>query len=163
MAGNVLYPMSELLDKHPNLFALRERHHEHQPRVLEGSIPRLGCFWRDTLHFTALHPQKIAEALNRFGYNIKLKYYEIEAKKLSSEKTIVFLNKSQKSGTPTKVSDFVLFDPNEVEKFAYIPEESMNYYQKNIPTSDEFLLNYRNPYILYKGNFNIEGAKIIEA
>ncbi len=162
MTGNILYPMSELMDKYPLLFSVRQRHHEYQPRVLEGSIPGLGCFWPDTLHFTALHPSKIAEALCKFGFKINLKYYEIEASKLSLERAIVFLNKPREPGTLPNASDFVPFNPNEVPKFAYISEESMNYYKKSVPTSDEFLLNYKNPLILYKGNLNIEGAKIVE-
>ncbi len=162
MVGNIIYPMSELMEIHPDLFMARQKHHEFQPRVLEGSIPRLGCFWNDTLHFTALHPQKIAEALNKFGYNIKLKYYEIDTDKLSPDKTIVYLNKPKEPGQQTKVTDFIDFSPSEIDKIAFIPDETVNLHNKTIPTSDEFLLNYGAPYILYKGRLDIEGSRIIQ-
>ncbi len=162
MDGTVLYPLNELKEKYPDLFSSRQEHHEHQPKVLEDSIPRLGCFWDDVLHFTALHPTKIAEALKKLGYESKLKYYEVDAKQLSPERTMVFLNKPRELGASTKFTDFIRFDQNEVEKLAYIPEDAMEYAKKSIPTADEFLLNYRAPYILYKGEFDVSGAKIIE-
>ncbi len=162
MQGNTIYPMSELLEIYPEIFAQRQKHHEFQPRVLEGSIPRLGCFWNDTLHFTALHPKKIEEALNKFGFkDIKLKYFEIESEKLSPEKTMVYLNKPKKPGEATKYTDFIEYNHNEIDNLAYIPEESMGELKK-IPTSDEFLLNYHAPIILYKGRLDVAGAKIIE-
>jgi hypothetical protein len=162
MDGSVLYPLNELKERYPDLFAARQKHHEYQPRVLEGSIPRLGCFWDDVLHFTALHPTKIAEVLKKLEYDIKIKYYEIDAGKLSPERTIVFLNKPREPGTPIKVTDFIPFNQNEVEKLAYLPEDAMKYQKKDIPTADEFLLNYRAPYILFKGNLDVGGAKVIE-
>ena len=163
MTGTVLSPLNELKDSSPDLYAIRQKHHEYQPHVLEESIPRLGCFWDDVLHFTALHPTKIAEALHTFGYtDIKLKYYEIDATKLDPAKTIVFLNKPREPHEHTKVTDFTPYDPQEVEKWAYIPEEAMNLHKKKLPTADEFLVNYGAPYILFKGDLSIEGEKIIE-
>lgn len=161
MTGNIIYPMSELMEKYPNLFLDRQKRHEFQPHVLEGSIPKLGCFWNDTLHFTALHPRQIAEELKKSGYSMKLKYFEIQAEKLAHEKTIVYLNKPRTPGTPAKVTDFVEFNYNEVQSLAYFPPISLDRYKK-APTPDEFLLNFGAPYILYKGNFNIDGMGVVE-
>ena len=162
MSGNVLYPINELKEKYPILFIARLEHHGHQPRVLEGSIPKMGCFWEDVLHLTAIPPSKIAEELQNYGYDLHLKYYEIDAGKLDPNKTVVYLNEPKETGTPTKVTDFIPFNPNKVEELAHVSEDPMNFYKKNFPTSDEFLLNYKAPYILYKGSLNVEGAKIIE-
>ncbi len=163
MKGSLIYPMSELLEIYPDIFAARQKHHQFQPHVLEGSIPRLGCFWNDTLHFTALHPQKISDALKKFGYSgIKLRYYEVPAEKLEPEKTIVYLNKPREPGSSVKVTDFADYNPVEISKYDFISEESINKYNKNFPTSDEFLLNYGAPYILYKGKLDVSGLKIIE-
>jgi hypothetical protein len=162
MDGNILYPLNELKERNPDLYLAHQKHHEFQPRVLEGSIPKLGCFWDDVLHFTALSPTQIMATLQKLGYTIKPKYYEIDAGKLSLDKTIVFTNRPREEGAPIKVTDFIPFIPGEVGKLAYIPEEASAQERKHIPTADEFLLNYRAPYILYKGSLSVEGTKIIE-
>jgi hypothetical protein len=161
MSGNIIYPLNMLRDIHPELYEVRTERHRNQPKVLDDSIPRLACFWNDVLHFTALHPSKIAEALKKFGYTINLKYYEIEAEKLAPEKTTVFL-KPKTVGTPVKVFNFIDFNSKEINKLTTLSELAIAN-NKNIPTVDEFLMHYCGaPYILYKGNLNVEGLKIIE-
>lgn len=161
MTGNIVYPLSELKELYPEIFEVRSKHHHYPPHVLDDSIPRLGCFWNDVLHFTAMHPTKIAEAMKKCGHSLKLRYYEIPAERLEPEKTIVFLNKPRILGSPTKYSDFVDYNPAEIEKYAFVHEESLEKCE-DLPTGDEFLLNYGSPYILYKSNINIGGLVIIE-
>jgi hypothetical protein len=161
MSGNIIYPLSTLRELHPDLYENRTERHKNQPKVLEDSIPRLACFWNDVLHFTALTPQKISEALNKFGYNIKVKYYEIEAEKLEPEKTIVFI-RPKTVGTPVKFFNFIDYNSNEIDKLIILSETAIANY-KETPSVNDFLLHYCGaPYILYKGSLNVEGLKIIE-
>jgi hypothetical protein len=162
LTGTVLYPLNVLREKYPDLYAARQKHHEFQPHVLDSSVPKLGCFWDDLLHFTALNPMQISKALQTLGYKLSLRYYEIDAAKLDPEKSIVYLNSPKEPGETTKISDFVPFNPDEVEKLAYIPEEMMERHKKHLPTADEFLINYGAPYILYKGELDVTGCPIIE-
>jgi hypothetical protein len=162
MTGHVLYPLNVLKEQHLDIYLTRQKHHQFQPHVLNGSIPKLGCFWDDVLHFTALHPKQIEEALKKFGYSVPLKYYEIDARRLDSERTTVYLNPPRAEGEPTKVTDFVSYEADHVQKFATIPDSEPGEKGLAIPTADEFLINYQAPYILYRGSIDITDAKVIE-
>ncbi len=160
IVGDVIYPLNEFRELYPD-FVFAKNNHQHPFPVLTDSIPRLGCFWNDTLHFTAFHPELIASALIKHGYQLKLTYYEVSADALEPEKTIVFLNKPRTPGTPTTFSDFVDYNPLDIETYKYINEEPLERFD-DLPTGDEFLLHYNTPFILYKGKLNVKDLKIIE-
>jgi hypothetical protein len=162
MEGTTLYPLSVLADLHNDIFKTHQQKYAKRPRVLINAIPRLGCFWNDVLHFTAVKPQELKEALVRAGVERTLRFVEVDPVLLSGESTIVFLNKTKEGREGVgNLDDFVDFDPYQVEQYGNIPQENEAYYRENADKGDEFLLFHNIPHILYKGSFDIKGFPII--
>jgi len=163
ISGNILYPVNELGLVLPSIYSEHQEKYKERPHVLEDSIPRLGCFWGDVLHFTAIRPAKLAEAFLSIGKKMQLHYYEIEASKLEPEKSVVYLNRPKAPGERTSLSDFVRYDPKNLDEYTHIPEGTLQYYRQNVSSGDDFMLYYNIPVILYKGNLDISGVPIINA
>jgi len=164
MTGNILYPLSELMEVHPELHALHKSRYMKRKQILTGGIPGLGCFWYDVLHFVAVHPQMIREVLQELGVSMSLRYYEIDAELIAPEKAVVYLNKEHEPGEDAVLaSDFIPYNPKEVEALSYPSDDIKKYHKENFRNGDELMLHYHVPQILYRGHFDTGGLAIIEA
>ncbi len=162
MKGSILYPLNALKDIDPELYDLHEKKYEGRMEVMKNRIEKLNCLWNDVLHCSALNPSVISEALNKLGKESHLKFFEIPVEILEPENTVVYTHSLRERGAPIPQEDFVEFDPNEVEKYAYLPEETVQYYKETIEAGSNPLLYHLVPHILYKGSIDTTDLKITE-
>ncbi len=67
MIGDTLYPLNILKHTHPDLYTKKVSKYIGREKVMDQIIPILDCLWNDVLHFTAVHPKDVKDALIKAG------------------------------------------------------------------------------------------------
>ncbi|MDB5266580.1 MAG: hypothetical protein JWN89_395 [Parcubacteria group bacterium] len=161
MQGTVLYPLNTLKNIFPDAYQAHVKKYEGREILLQRRIKRLGCLWNDVLHLSALNPSIVDREMRKLGKGFALSYVEIPAEKLELEKTVVYLNSPREKGTPPPEDDYLAYDPNEVEKYAYLPEATTEYYKETIEAGMIPMGFHLVPHILYKGTIDTADLKIV--
>jgi len=161
--GTILYPLNTLKSTHPDLFAKYVKKYEGRMQLMEQRIERLDCLWNDVLHCSPLNPSVVAEALRKLGKDVNFSYFEIDANKLEPENTAVYLYEPRERGTIIPQDQFVPYNPNEIEKYAFLPEGTVKYFKETLEEGGNPLLYHLVPHILYKGSIDTTGLKISTA
>lgn len=125
MAGDVLYPLNELKEVHPEIYEEQKDKYEGREFVMDREISYLNCLWNDVLHLTAVHPRAIKEAL---GSDKTFKTFAIDPYQLDPDQTVVYLY--QEEGGDLSKSDFKPYEPDEVDDYSSLPQETKEYYEK---------------------------------
>lgn len=164
MQGNILYPLNVLKSKYPHQYQEQVKKYKNRLEVMEQAIPKLDCLWNDVLHFTALHPSKLREALISVGFNPPArKFYKINTKVFKKEHTIVYLYRPDiEKGMEKDITNFAEFHEDDIEKYNILPKETIDYYQGKYESGEQPLLFVSVPHILYKGSIDISGCEIVE-
>ncbi len=162
LKGGILYPLNQLKSIYPENYNLIIEKYKNRLEQMELKIPMLSCLWNDVIHLSPVHPEKINQALKEirgFGH-IKRKWYKIDAKLLDPQSTIVYLypNEDLEMG----ISNFTAYDPNTVNKYSAVPEETKTYYKRCTAAKRETLAFHRIPHVLYKGVLNINQFETID-
>ncbi len=163
LQGTTLYPLNALKDVFPDAYAFQAKKYAGREFIMQQRIPFLDCLWNDVLHFSAVHPQKILEALREAGDSldgISHKFFEIDPELLEPEKTIVFLYDGLDRINKMKKENFASYDPTEVSKYDILPDETRRYYADMISQNKRPLSFHGVPHILYKGNLDIKKLNI---
>ncbi len=161
-SGNRLYPLAQIKDIDPNLYADMMSKYQGRERVLAMVIPQLGCRWDEVLHMAAVHPHEVAGGLAEAGLQHNFLYYEIDPATLDQAKLIVYPNIDREGNRiyHLKPEDFTTFDPSELDKWAHVPRETIDYYKKNTIEGKKVLTFRHIPHILYKGSVDITNLEL---
>ena len=60
MSGNILYPLNVMEKINPEIYEKAVKKYEGREYLMREVIPWLNCLWNDVLHFSIVHPTKIA-------------------------------------------------------------------------------------------------------
>jgi hypothetical protein len=163
LEDNILYPLNVLRKKYPNLYEKRLSKYTGREHITQQRIPTLDCLWNDVLHFSAVHPREIKEALLQAGRNpyFTMKYYEVDPKLLEPEHTTIYLYPHDDTGNKMREENFTTYDPAEIAQFSSIAQATKDYYKEMIGKGERPLLYHRIPHILYKGTLDITGLSIL--
>ena len=81
MKGSILYPLNQLRNVYPSLYAAKAASYKNREAVMQARIPILDCLWNDVIHFSPVHPSKIQRSRAEAGFPRKpRRYFEIEIK-----------------------------------------------------------------------------------
>jgi len=166
MKGQILYPLNVLKNKYPSIYKKEaEKYSNERKKVMKRKIPFINCLMSDVLHFTTVHPSKIAKALKEAGYPLKKsKWLKINSKKIDSTKAIIYLFSFKKKESEFMAEDnFVEFNGKNLSEYNKIPARTKRYYKKEIRSGRRPLKFLFIPHVFYKANLNIKGVEIIEA
>jgi len=163
MKGDILYPLNTLKEKYPDIYTQQVAKYQGREGLLKQFIPILECLWNDVLHFSAIHPKDVKKALIKAGANkqLKLKCYQVKPNLLESEKTIIYFSGDIKEDR-MKVKNFREYNPNELSKYSFVPEETKEYYEKCFSEGYKPLVFHKVAHILYKGSINTKDLDIVE-
>lgn len=169
MTGDRLIPLNLLKDIYPDIYFEQIKKYAGREVIMRQTIPTLNCLWNDVLHLSAIHPNKINQALREIGFKVKknLHYYEIDANLLEPENTTIFLdyhnNKdgTKKLGELMVPENFVVYDPENLEEYSTVPEETKSYYKRCFFNKTRVLSYQLTAHILYQGSINIKNVRII--
>lgn len=161
MQGTTLYPLNTLKAVYPEAYENHMKKYEGRTELLGRRIERLDCLWNDVLHCSALNPSVVVEKMRKLGKNFNLSFFEIPAEMLGPENTVVYLYTPREKGTHPPQEDFIAYNPKEVEKYAYLPDATVQYYKETLAAGGKILSFHLVPHILYKGSLDTKDLKII--
>jgi hypothetical protein len=164
LKGTILYPLNQLKDIYPDMYAEHVKKYEGREHLLETQIPILNCLWNDVLHFTAVSPHKLLNNLRKGGLKdttiVWNKWFKIPIELIDKDKTIVCLYRRDINVIPD-ARDFSTFDPTKMEEYRNVPPETIEYYKEQFGLGRRPLTFHRVPHILYKGTIETKGLEII--
>ncbi len=163
MKRDILYPLNILKKKYPDIYDEQSSKYLGRENVMKQVIPTLNCLWNDALHFSAVPPKDVKDAIIEAGgdKNFKMICYQIDPNLLEPEKTTVFLNSEPVSGGMHE-KFFLPYKPDEIGKYSILPQETKDYYKRSYDKDEKPLRFHKVIHILYKGSLNIKNCPIIE-
>lgn len=159
MRGQILYPLSQMKDKWPDLFEAHMRRYAGRPELSELRIPMLNCSWHDVIFFSAVHPQVMRNALReaKIVWPV-MKSYRIPAGALRADRTAVLLGASK----PGLEFEYEVYSPEDMGLYQEIPSRVLEYYRVCSARGETPFLFHGITQILYRGTLNIAGLQIEE-
>ena len=163
MRGDTLFPLNTLKEKYPDLYEKEASKYVGREEIMQHKLPILNCLWNDVLHFSAVHPSLIKEALFEAGRTkpFDLEFFEIDPHLLDPENTIVFLYKHTDRKDKLKEENFAKYDPDNIAQYSRMPQETKDYYKEMFAQGKNPLLFHKIPHILFKGNLDTSNIKRI--
>lgn len=160
---NTLYPLNELKTRYPDIYKQQASKYVGREYIMQQKIPILDCLWNDVLHFSAVHPKDIKQALIESGqdFNFKMNYYQIDPKLIDPKNAIIYLYSHKNSEDKMNKENFTSYKPDELIKFSSVPFATKDYYRQMISEKKRPLLYYKIPHIFYKGILDINNLPII--
>ncbi len=154
--GGTIYPLSVLKEVYPEKYGVHAAKYTDRKHVTELFIPQLQCYWNDVVHLSAVNPNEVVKKLRKAGAKKHTySYYEIDPTTLDRAKTVVYPNNPRENSRKVSEKDFVAFDPDDLEKWNRIPDETVEYYEKSFAEGKRPLLFVFVPHILYKGTIDV--------
>ena len=153
LQGNILYPLNTLKERHPIVYEEQVSKYLGREHIKEQRIPILGCLWNDVLHFSAVNPKEVKQALIEAGRNpdFTMNYYQVDPKLIDLKKAIVYLYTHTNNKDKMNEKNFASYNPDEIEKISVMPQGTKDYYKKIIENGGQPLLYHGIPHILYRG------------
>jgi len=160
MEGSTLYPLNELQEIYPDLYAKKVQKYQDRENLLDEMVPILNCKWNDVLHFSPVHPKETQKTFKEIDHEFHGKFLEIDPKLLDLDKTVTYLYFTDGPGLNPK--EVIRFNPKDLEEYSRLRYETKKYYREKYLTSKRPLLFYKIPHILFKGTISLNDATIIE-
>lgn len=157
--GDTLYPLRILQEKYPQDERYTKKYTD-RPHIPQLYIPQLDCYWPDVIHFGAIHPLVLRQALTDAWFPQDFSYYAIDTDKLDQSKMIVYLNLAKADKNNLIPEDFVAFNTSELSKRSNIPQDTLVYYKKKATEGKSPIPFLFVPHILYKGIISLENIKL---
>lgn len=163
LQGSVLYPLNVLREKYPEVYKKQASKYAGREHITQQQIPTLDCLWNDALHFSAVHPREIKEALIQAGRdpNFTMEYYQVDPTLLDPKNTTVYLYAHVDLEDKMSNENFAAYNPEELNHFSLMPQSTKDYYKEMVDKGERPLLYHRIPHILYKGNLDLANISVI--
>ena len=160
--GDVLYPLAGVRDINQELYSNLMSKYQGREKVLSMVISQLNCRWDEVLHMSPVHPSKLSDVLAGAGLNRKFLYYEIDPTTLDQNNLILYPNtyRDEDKIYNLEAKDFVEFNSSDLNKWAYIPQKTVEYYKQRIREGKQFLTFRNIPHILYKGSIDVSNLEL---
>lgn len=166
MWGTTLCPLNELRELAPKIYERARVKYEGRETLPAQRIPTLDCLWNDVLHLSPVHPGKIKRALVEAGdaQPRPWRFFQIDPRSLDLTVATVF-RYSADVRYPDFVfppEEFVPFDPEDLDRYAALPEGTRAYYAAAIAARERVFLFAGTPHIFYRGQIDTTGVPIVE-
>lgn len=129
MRGQVLYPLSALKAKIPEVYEIERAKYEGREALLELGIPILGVLWNEALHLCPLHPSRLAAAWRAVGLSTSAwerDFFEIPVERIDASRAVVFARGALVGGD-LPVDEVERFDPATHRAITEPPSEYHEY------------------------------------
>src|SRR3989344_4084115 len=159
LQGCFLYPLNELKEKYPVVYAYEVQKYAGRKQLLNRRIPLLNCLWNDVLHFSAAHPKEIKQALADAGDSsgFTTTYFQIDPKSIDCKNTVIYLYSLPLREGKFDPDDFIAYDPEKLVKLSLMPQQTKEYYKEMINKDKKTLLYHKIPHILFRGSLDTSG------
>jgi hypothetical protein len=149
LQGDILYPLNTLKEKHPEAYDKAIAEYIGREDIPQKQIPLLNSTWGDVIHFSAVHPEEVKNALVEAGhtYYFDTEHFEIDPRIIDPKNAIVYIENE-------KGDSFTPYDPNELDKFSSLPQATKDHYKQMAEIGEKPFLYLGVPHILYKGTLD---------
>ena len=160
MKGTMLYPLNELKELFPEIYAAEVAKYRGREQKLNSRIPMLGnCLWNDVLFLTAVQPVEFRKAYTSVVRTLrKFRYFQIPIDFLDPTRMIVV-----KQLPVGQTREYEKFDRCRLEHYATIPSETFRHWQEAFVQGNRPFLYLYIPHILYRGTIDVSNVSIVEA
>ena len=159
LSGPILYPLNQLKDIYPKVYASKVKNYDGREGVMKMRIPFLDCLWNDVLHFSPVHPAKIHAVRVAAGFPRRTRtYFELNPTEMgfNAENSVIFLHEHLELGTfVLKGEDFEPFDPHALSRFTEVPDSTVAYYRETYGKGALPLVYLYVPHVLLKSTIDI--------
>lgn len=158
MKGDLLFPLSSLEEKYPDVYDKEIQKYNGREGLLEKRIDVLNCTWKDVLHCSAVSPQLIIDALTKLDPELELdlEWYCIPIDILPVNDTAYYSYEDEDDTIDTK-----LFDPEAYNEFNDLPIKVINYYEQCILNQERPLWFHLIPHVLVRDAIDVSNCKVI--
>jgi hypothetical protein len=163
LEGDILYPLNSLIDIYPERYEEEKSKYSARPETLDIRVTSLNCRWNDVIHFTAVHPSKVHDALSKVGKELApgKKYFQIDPTKLLAKDATIYLAAHLKPKDLENPENFLPYDSAVLDQYSDVPSRAVEYYEKCVRENERILIYKFIPHVLYRGNLDISDAPII--
>ena len=163
MIGTVLYPLNELARVDRSAWERERAKYAGREQVLALRVPPLRCLWNDVLHLSPVHPADIVAELRAVGLEpLRSRFFELDAAVLDAARTVVFLNRRERSSDEIDASQWLPFEPDALPALAGFNEASRRYYRECAETGTRPLLWGYLPHVFHRGALDIRDLPVLE-
>ena len=161
MNGTVLYTLNILKEIFPEIYNEEVKKYEGREILLETEIPPLKCLWNDVLHFTAVAPEELKNNLAKAGITYNMSFFKVPINLIEGENSIAFMYRRD-LGIAANFKEYEVFDPNKMDVYSKVPEETIEYYKQKQAEGVRPLLYHLVPHILYKGKIETKNLEVVK-
>lgn len=160
MQGTVLYPLNQLKDTMPDIFAQHDAKYSWRREVKDTIIPGLGK-WNDVIHLSPIDPNETLAALKSAGFSLEHKWrmFEIDPLTLDQSK-LVIMKKNHEGKTPR--AQYEGFSLDALKKVTHLSPWTLQYYKECKQKGIEPLLYPGSPHVFYMGTIETKELSIVE-
>jgi len=162
MQGAVLRPLNSLKDENPELYLSKAEKYKDRKHVMEQFIPTLECAWNDVLHFSAINPQELKQALVEAGMEpIEMKFYQIDPSLLDPNQTTIYIYQEKASNDKMNPKNFAKYDLDTLAEHSTLSQMTKDYYKEKYSKGEKPLLFVGVSHILHKGSIDVSDFPVI--
>ena len=162
MQGKVLHPLNSFKDTNPELYLSKAGEYDDRKHIMELFIPTLECLWNDVLHFSAIDPAELKQALVEAGGEPReMKFYQIDPSLLDPNKTTIYLYKEKENEDGMNPENFTEYDPEKLEEHSALSQATKDYYKGEYSKGERPMFFVGVPHILHKGSIDISDLPVI--
>lgn len=163
LEGSILFPLNALKEKYPLIYKDQVSKYVGREHLLDRRIPLLDCLWNDVLHFSAVHPKEIKQALIDAGdtSDFNMQYFQVASNLIDPKNAVVYLYAHPVHQDGFDVRDFIPYNPGKMHEFSAMPQATKEYYREMISGGKKPLLYHKIPHILYRGFLDTSGLSVV--
>lgn len=175
MVGRILYPLNQLAEVAPEVYASQRSKYLGREAVLDARISADGLLFNDTVHCAPLHPHRLFAARARLGFDpprasgFSGLYFEIPLERLSAHRVLwyrwetLWINGAPAEDVPLTppLNEFEPFDSGRYRELPDVPEAHLAYLRRIKREGKRPLLFVHIPHVLIAGPIDTEGLSVV--
>ena len=171
MAGEILFPLSDLKDRSPSTYAREVKKYDDHPQRKElpkRLLKKIYCLQEEVIHFSPIHPHLIFNGLKSVfaDWNSSSLFYEIPIDRIRDLPAVLFdMNKTGSYvfgvDEPDEMFEFVTSETYKI--LSSLPVEALEFYNEwKARGKNGAPAMARIPHLMVKGRVSVANCKIID-
>jgi hypothetical protein len=164
--GSVLYPLNVLRDVARDHYERQRAKYAGREHTLLQRVPPLDCLWNDVLHFSPVHPARMAALARDAGLAwYEAPWFEIdpEASGFTPANTAVFRYSHTRLEPPMPDDEFEPFDRSQLARMTEPPPGTREYYRMIPRGSGRYFIFAGVPHVLHRGPVDVARTPLVRA
>lgn len=162
MLGDVLYPLADLENLEPELYARELSKYSDHParrRIPWAHVAKLGCARRETLNFAPVHPRLIYRAWFDLGVTLPAtRWFGVPVERFGRLPAVIYTPSGGDVGADLD-ADVSWFDAERYRELAELPPLTLEWYRKLLEAHRRGGWFARVPHVLVRGPVSVAGLE----